>query len=173
MVLNGLNREAEILCYMMMDTGARESELIGLDEADFFLDDPVPHIWIRKNAIRSLKTKDSDRKIPLVGMSLWAARRIYPSGLLRYHASPDTASSTVNKYLTENNLRPTPKHSLYSLRHTFKDRLRDAGAPEEIIDELMGHKKAGPKYGRGHLLEKKQQWLQKIAFKVPEALKST
>lgn len=51
-------------------------------------------------------------------------------------------------------MRPSPSNTLYSLRHTFKDRLRDIGAPEEIIDELMGHKTRGPKYGRGHLLEK-------------------
>ncbi|MEW8332977.1 MAG: hypothetical protein AB2692_18730, partial [Candidatus Thiodiazotropha sp.] len=61
----------------------------------------------------------------------------------------------------------TPKHTLYSLRHTFKDRLRDAQAPEEIIDELMGHKKSGPKYGRGHILERKYEWMEKIAFQPP------
>lgn len=168
--LDGLNEDARMLCFMMMDTGARESEIIGLEESDFFLDEPVPHIWIRKNDIRNLKTKGSDRKIPLAGISLWAAKQIYPRGLSRYHGNPDSASTAINRYLTENNLRPTPKHSLYSLRHTFKDRLRDAGAPEEVIDELMGHKKSGPKYGRGHLLEKKYAWLQKIAYKVPMAL---
>ena len=63
-------------------------------------------------------------------------------------------------------MRPSPSNTLYSLRHTFKDRLRDIGAQEEIIDELMGHKTRGPKYGRGHLLEKKYEWLQRIAFDV-------
>ena len=69
-------------------------------------------------------------------------------------------------YFRENDLKPTPAHSLYSLRHTFKDRLRDAGAPEEVIDELMGHKKSGPKYGRGHMLENKYEWLKRIEFSV-------
>ena len=73
---------------------------------------------------------------------------------IRYHRQS-------NKYLRENDLKPTPDHSLYSLRHTFKDRLRDAGAQEEVIDELMGHKKSGPKYGRGHILESKLKWLEK------------
>ena len=36
----------------------------------------------------------------------------------------------------------------------------------EIIDELMGHKKSGPKYGRGHILERKYEWMLKIAFEV-------
>jgi hypothetical protein len=66
----------------------------------------------------------------------------------------------VNSLVPENG-----GHTLYSLRHCFKDRLRDAEAPEEIIDELMGHKTRGPKYGRGHQLEKKLKWMQKIAFR--------
>ena len=162
--------EARMLVYFMMDTGARENELIGLDpEQDFFLDASVPHIWIRKNKLRGLKTKNSDRKIPLVGISLWAARQVFPFGFKKYHENPDTASNKINKYLRENNLKPTGEHTLYSLRHTFKDRLRDAGAPEEVIDELMGHIKNGVQYGRGHTLETKHKWLQKIAYKVPES----
>lgn len=49
---------------------------------------------------------------------------------------------------------PTSDHTLYSLSHTFKDRLRDVGAPEEVVNELMGHASDTPRYGRGHLLEK-------------------
>lgn len=163
--LEGLNEDARMLAYMMIETGARESEIIGLTPDDFFLDQSVPYIWIRKNEIRSLKTKTSERQIPLVGISLLAAKKIAKNGgLVRYQKTPDTASATINKYFRENKLKPTPKHTLYSLRHAFKDRLRDTGAPEEVIDELMGHKKAGPKYGRGHLLEAKYKWLEKIVL---------
>ncbi|MCH6256798.1 tyrosine-type recombinase/integrase [Puniceicoccaceae bacterium K14] len=160
----GLNEDARMLVYMMIETGARESEIIGLSPDDFFLDRDVPYIWIRKNDIRSLKTKTSERQIPLVGISLLAARKISTTGILRYQKNPDSASATINKYLRENELKPTSKHTLYSLRHSFKDRLRDSQAPEEVIDELMGHKKAGPKYGRGHLLEAKHEWLTKIVL---------
>ncbi len=162
--LAGLNLDARMIVYLMAETGARESELIGLLPEDFFLEEAIPYIWIRKNRIRTLKTRTSDRRIPLVGISLIAAKEVANSGIVKYQNNPDGASATINKYLRENNLKPTPKHTLYSLRHTFKDRLRDVQAPEEVIDELMGHKKAGPKYGRGHLLETKYEWLQKIAF---------
>ncbi|MEM7602595.1 MAG: tyrosine-type recombinase/integrase, partial [Verrucomicrobiota bacterium] len=165
--LDGLNEEARQLIAVMIETGARESEIIGLMPEDFFLDAEVPHIWIRKNEVREIKTQSSDRKIPLVGIALEAARRFSETGMLRYQPSPDGASSTINKYLRENGLKPTPKHTLYSLRHCFKDRLRDAGAPEEVILELMGHAKHGPQYGRGHKLETKETWLQKIAFTRP------
>ncbi|WP_309385669.1 tyrosine-type recombinase/integrase [Cerasicoccus frondis] len=165
--LAGMNEAARMLAYMMIETGARESELIGLEAQDFFLDADVPHIWIRKNGLRDLKTPQSDRRIPLVGISLMAAQQVYPDGFSRYHTHPESASAAANKYLKENNLRPTPRHTLYSLRHTFKDRLRDAGAPEEVIQELMGHRKHGPQYGRGHTLETKLKWLEQIAFNAP------
>ena len=138
--LEGLNSEACLLIFAMADTGARESELIGLRKEDIFLHDPIPHIWIRAQKKRALKTLTSERKIPLVGASLFAFKQL-PTGFTHYR-NADTASTTINKYLRENNLKPTPSHSLYSLRHTFKDRLRDAETPEEIIDELMGHKKS-------------------------------
>jgi len=166
-VLNGLNDDARMLVYLMAETGARPSEIIGILPEEFFLDEAVPHFLIQENEIRTLKTKTSERKIPLVGIGLIVARKIAKTGLTRYWKNPDSASGTISKYLRENDLTATPKHALYSLRHTFKDRLRDAGAPEEVIDELMGHKKFGPKYGRGHMLESKHEWLQKIAFDPP------
>ena len=162
--LEGLNAEARLLIFAMADTGARESELIGLRAEDIILENDIPYIWIRPQKNRALKTPTSERKIPLVGSSLFAFKEL-PNGFTHYR-NADTASTTINKYFRENDLKPTPGHSLYSLRHTFKDRLRDAQAPEEIIDELMGHKKSGPKYGRGHILERKYEWMKKIAFKI-------
>jgi len=163
--LTGLNHEARLLVMAMSDTGARESELIGLRPEDIFLNEEIPYIWIQSYEGNELKTPSSNRKIPLVGASLYAFRNL-TRGFIHYQ-NADTASSTINKYLRENDLKPSARHTLYSLRHTFKDRLRDIGAPEEVIDELMGHKKSGPKYGRGHLIEKKYQWLNEIAFLPP------
>lgn len=162
-VLSGLNDEARALFYMMADTGARVAEITGLLPEDICLDTDIPYIHIRSNSRGGLKTTQSERQIPLVGVSLQAAK-LYPEGLSRY-ANADSVSTTINKYLRENDLNPTKDHSLYSLRHTFKDRLRDVQAPEEVIDNLMGHKSRGPKYGRGHILETKLEWLERIAFK--------
>ena len=58
----------------------------------------------------------------------------------------------------------TPKYSVYSLRHSFKDRLKDVECPEEMIDELMGHKIDKPKYGDGYGLRLKLKNIQAIAF---------
>jgi integrase len=162
--LDGLNDEARALVYFMADTGARVVEITGLMPEDIHLNAPIPYIHIRSNERGGLKTQQSERQIPLVGAALHAAK-MYPEGLSRY-ANADSVSTAINKYLRENDLNPDSGQSLYSLRHTFKDRLRDIQAPEEVIDNLMGHKSRGPKYGRGHILETKLEWLQKIAFSI-------
>ncbi len=164
--LHGLNERDRLVIMAMADTGARESEIFGLAAEDIFLDEKIPFIWIRPREGHNLKTATSERKIPLVGTALYAFQQS-PGGFF-HKGNPDVFSNIANNYLKDNNLKPTPQHSVYSLRHTFKDRLRDIEAPEEIIDELMGHKKSGPKYGRGHKLETKYKWLQKIAFKTSE-----
>ncbi len=153
-------------CVIMIiaDTGARLSEIFGLLPTDIYLDDDIPFISIRPRQGYELKTKSSERKIPLVGSALLAFKK-FPNGF-EHTGNPDSFSGNVNKRLTKHNLRPTPQHSIYSLRHTFKDRLIDIEAPEEIIDDLMGHKKSGPKYGRGHKLETKHKWLKKIAYDI-------
>jgi integrase len=161
--LDGLSARDSSVVLAMADTGARLAEIFGLEPEDIKLESEIPHIWIRPREGYSLKTKTSERKIPLVGTALEAFKS-FPEGF-EHLGNPDVFSNIVNKYLTANNLRPTPQHSIYSLRHTFKDRLRDIEAPEEIIDDLMGHKKSGPKYGRGYKLETKYKWLKSIAFK--------
>jgi integrase len=163
--LDDLNEEARALIYIMADTGARVVEVTGLMADDIRLDAPIPYIHIRSNKRGGLKTGDSDRQIPLVGAALYGAKMI-PKGMERY-TNADSVSTLINKYLRHHDLSTSEGQSLYSLRHTFKDRLRDAQAPEEIIDNLMGHRSRGPKYGRGHILETKREWLQKIAFLPP------
>ncbi|HEY9177506.1 MAG TPA: DUF6538 domain-containing protein [Flavipsychrobacter sp.] len=163
--ISNMKEVYQMIIMVMADTGAREAEIFGLAAQDIYLDAPVPYIHIRSRKGYQLKTATSERKIPLVGTALYAFKK-YPAGF-NHAGNPDTFSTSVNKFLTENNLKPTPRHSVYSLRHTFKDRLRDIGAPEELIDSLMGHKKAGPQYGRGHKLETAHEWLRKIAYSAP------
>jgi hypothetical protein len=118
---------------------------------------------------RQLKTDHSEREVPLVGYAL-AAMKLHPNGFPRYRDNADALSALVNDVLLEKKLRPTKKHSLYSLRHTFEDRLTDIDAPDKVIATLMGHKWARPKYGRGPKLEQKLRWMEKIAFKPPAHL---
>ena len=166
--LGGLNEDARLVLFVMADTGLRPSEVVNLQTNAIALDDPVPHVKILPEG-RRLKTKDSQREIPLVGAAL-AAMRQRPNGFPRYRDKSSVLSATVNKYLSENNLRPSKDHTVYSLRHSFKDRLIGAEAPDSLIDNLMGHKTYKPKYGLGHGLDLKLKYLQRIAFRPPASL---
>ena len=88
----------------------------------------------------------------------------------RYRDKSSSMSGTLNKYLKENDLRPTCEHTVYSLRHSFKDRLVAAEAPDSLIDSLMGHRTGKPKYGKGPSLELKLKFLEQIAFTSPARL---
>lgn len=163
--LMSLNPEARWMIWAMADTGAGVNELSGLDPSDVHLAGTIPYIDIRKNQHRSLKTKSRARKIPLVGASLMAFRAM-PGAFPIYRGRNVALSSTINKYLRENGLMPSPAHTLYSLRHTFQERLTAAEVPEMLQAELMGHRFSRPKYGGDVPLAHKCEWLERIAFKV-------
>ena len=65
------------LIALISDTGMRLSEALGSKVSDIKLDEEIPYLNITPNSARRLKTKSSERQIPLVGSSLWAARQIY------------------------------------------------------------------------------------------------
>ena len=164
-VSKGLNNEAKLLIFAMADTGARIGELTGLEKDDIILNTDVPYIKIRPNQTRVLKTPQSERDLPLVGASLYAFKEL-GGPFKRYFGKPDLISNTINKYCRENNLFPSKHHSLYSLRHSFEDRLTAVEPPDKVQAALMGHKYVRPRYGAGPSLEQKRFWLEKIAFNI-------
>lgn len=159
--LDGLNAEARCIMLGMVNTGYRPSEGAMLTAAQIRLDTNIPHIKI-EGVGRTLKTNSSKRIIPLVGISLEAFRQ-FPNGFPRYADNPGL-SDTINKYLRENKLLQTEKHSLYSLRHSFEDRMLKVGVDERIRMDLMGHKIKREKYGAGADLEHMQRVVQQIAL---------
>ena len=160
--LDELNEEARDAVYAMMETGARPSEIVNLTAAQIVLDAPIPFIRIRAEG-RVLKTEHSERDIPLVGLALDAMRR-HPDGFPRYFDKGSSLSATLMKHFGKHELLPTDKHKIYSFRHSFKDRLKAVEAPEELIDEMMGHRTDKPKYGDGYGLGLKLKYLQLIAL---------
>jgi integrase len=163
--LADLNDEARDVVYVVMETGARPSEIINLSEARIVLDAPIPYIRIEAED-RLLKTEHSERDVPLVGMELDAMRR-HPEGFPRYFDKGSNLSATLMKHFKKRELLPTDKHSIYSFRHSFKDRLKAVETPEELIDEMMGHAIDKPKYGDGYGLKLKLKYLQAICLTPP------
>ena len=160
--LEGLNEEARAILLAMVNTGARPSELAALTGPCIRLDGKVPHISIEP-VERQLKTARAKRIIPLAGVSLEAMRG-FPDGFPRYRAEPATLSGTVNSYLSENGLKESPAHTLYSLRHSFEDRMLAKGVDERIRRDLMGHRLTREGYGKGATLEHLGKVIQTIAL---------
>lgn len=155
---------------LMCDTGLRLSEALGLHKDDVRLDADIPHLIIAPRPWRRLKTASSERNVPLVGNALWASQRAYRAseeGYLfpRYIRDQSTlsnsASAAMNKWLKQNVSNELVVHSL---RHAFRDRLRNVGTPTDVIDVVGGWARAGigETYGRGHSLITIEKWMQKI-----------
>ena len=161
--LIGLNDEARAILLGMINTGYRPSEAIGLTDDRIRLDDEVPHISIAPTADRQIKNRTSRREIPLAGVSLEVFRD-FPNGFSRYRSKPATLSATVNKFLRENGLMESDQHVMYSLRHSFEDRMLRAGIDERVRRELMGHSLGRQKYGQAGGLEFKADQLRGMAL---------
>lgn len=166
--LAGLNVEARMVIYVIADTGLRPSEILNLNSGTIFIDAPIPYVRVLPDG-RRLKTEHSEREVPLVGCALAAMRKMR-DGFKHYHDNSSGFSAAANKFLLENDLRPTLDHTVYSLRHSFKDRLVAIEAQDSLIDSLMGHDSKKPRYGKGPSLELKLKYLKQIALKPPRTL---
>ncbi len=147
------------LIALLSDTGMRLGEGAGLLKSDININSEIPHIRLIPHPWRRLKTRGSERYIPLVGASLWACKRIleYNNDSIyafpRYTSSKEcntySASAALNKWLKEKLSNP---YVIHGFRHSFRDRLREVECPSEVIDQLGGWslKSVGQGYGNGY-----------------------
>ena len=156
---------------LVSDTGMRLGEGVGLLKSDINLDCEIPHIDLKPHPWRTLKTKSSQRCIPLIGASLWASKRILENNNDSIYAFPrytshiktntNSASAALNKWLKE---KLTDNYVIHGFRHGFRDRLRAVECPSEIIDQLGGWslRSVGQGYGKGYKLSVLSKWLLKL-----------
>jgi|TARA_B110000908_G_C10202313_1_gene425945 integrase len=161
--LSGLNDEARDVFLICINTGMRPSEVCNLRKDQILVgpDVNIPYVSVEPVG-REVKSGRAVREIPLVGVSLEAMRRNL-DGFPRYRDN-DNFSALVNKYLRKNGLAETPEHTVYSLRHSFGDRLTNHGATERVDRDLMGHRLSREEYGDGASLETKLEVLEAISF---------
>lgn len=166
------NRDTFLAFPILGETGARLAEVVGLRWQDVDLVegrlDIVPH------SLRRLKTKSSERSVPLVDRALIALERlkegqknnsefVFPRWLRTDEFAATHASNTLNGILK----RRFPNLTCHCFRHTFRDRLRAVNAPVELADALGGwrhSRSVGSNYGHGYSLEFKRHWMEKLAL---------
>ncbi len=158
------------LIALISDTGMRLIEAAGLHINDLKLDEEIPYLDIKPHPWRSLKTRGSQRQVPLVGASLWAAQRIkanasscfaFPRYTDNTRCNANSASNALNKWLHANFRKDIVIHGF---RHAMRDLLRAVGCPSEMIDQIGGWSKrsVGEGYGEGYLLPQKIQHIAKL-----------
>jgi integrase len=162
-----INAEERRIIFLLIETGLRPVEACNLSRKTIVLDHAIPHVQVRPDG-RQLKTEQSERDIPLVGVALMAMR-LQPDGFPRYRERANELSAAVNKAFNSRGLRPNGE-SMYSLRHAFKDRMRQARFEDELMDELMGHKTDKPAYGEGYSLKVKATALKGMALRPPRSV---
>jgi len=158
------------LIALVSDTGMRLAEAVGLAIDDIKLDHEYPHLILQQHPWRPLKTATSERLVPLVGASLWAARRIveaqsgpyvFPRYTTEARANANHASAALNKWLKNH----APEGCvIHSFRHSMRDRLRAVQCPFDIVNQIGGWATAGVgnAYGHGYELDVLHGWMEKV-----------
>ena len=161
--------EMRWLLALISDTGMRLAEAVGLHKDDIILDAPLPYIDLKPHYWRRLKTKSSARHMPLVGASLWAARRLqthdssyaFPRYCDGKICNANSASAALNKWMKK---VISDYVVVHGLRHSLRDRLRAVECPSDIIDAIGGWTTTGigHAYGNGYTVEVLAKWMKKI-----------
>ena len=159
------------LIALISDTGMRLAEGAGLLKQDFIgLDTGQPYVLVTKHPWRNLKTAGSERKIPLVGEALWAAKRIVEAdnasdfAFPRYNRTSTTAANSASAALNKWLKQYVPEGcTMHSFRHSMRDRLRAVQCPSDITDQIGGWTTdgVGQGYGSGYPMSVLKEWLEK------------
>jgi len=149
----------KLLMPLLGETGCRLAEIVGLELQDIDMQNDLIHI--RPNSIRRLKTRNSERTLPLMGYAKVAMqlalkqaddRHLYPRFLKEGTCRATHASNALGKWLKKD----FDGLTAHCLRHTFRDRLRAVECPLELLDQVGGWTSIGTigsKYGQGYDLD--------------------
>jgi len=160
--------QIKLLMPLLGETGCRLAEIVGLRLEDIDLENDLIHI--RPNSARRLKTRNSQRTLPLVGYAKLAIEEalkhsddqyLFPRYIKNGVCKADHASAALGKWL-KNDFNGLTAHCL---RHTFRDRLRALECPMYMIDQIGGWKSVssiGNSYGRGHQTEKIFEFIRRL-----------
>jgi integrase len=155
---------------IQINTGMRVSEVTGLLKSDIKTDpNGILYVDIAPHPHRSLKTKSSRRRIPLVGISKTAVEKrlsdprnkteyLFPRWIKDGQLQSTSAANAVNKRYKE--------ITSHQHRHSLNTRLRRVNAPEYFLEKIQGHSPLGMsgRYGKDDLIPEQLAWLEKVAL---------
>ncbi len=142
-------------------TGCRPSEIGGLRAEDLSLETEVPYAMVRWGDDRRLKTLDSERRVPLIGAALEAARRARArrkTGWLFPSLAPGSSklndnqaiSARINAVIRRAGVASSPRLVCYSFRHTVAAALdQTPGIAHAVRERVLGRRRA--QYGAREL----------------------
>ena len=159
--------DVTLLIQMLYATGARIAEIAGLTWKCVHWTAELPHISIRDLPHRSLKTKQSERLIPLTGSAAEAVivlrklhgrdKYVFPRWNQTGKTNATAASAAVKKRLG---------FGSHSFRHLLATKMRMAEVPELTQRMILGHTSEGSghydKYGEMLALETKRTALNNV-----------
>lgn len=167
-----LDDDLRWLVALVSDTGMRLAEAAGMSRDDFVeAADGSLAARVRPHPWRRLKTKSSERDVPLEGEALWAAHRIlaqqtsskfaFPRYNKKETTNANSASAALNKWIKEHASKGC---SMHSFRHSMRDRLRAVECPADIVDQIGGWQTdgVGHGYGKGYPLEVLRKWVRLV-----------
>jgi integrase len=162
---------SRLAALMQLNTGMRISEPVLARLDDLVLDHSIPHIWVKRNELTDRKTLTSIRCIPLLGVSLEAAKELHrrareqnSNWLIPQYANEignSTCSATLNKCMKHLNFRT------HMFRHAFIDRLKACGdIPVPIAESITGHGRNASEFANygsvGYTLAQKKAVIERI-----------
>lgn|GEM_PF-3262563 len=144
-------------------SGARLTEICGLELEDIGREKDVDFFFIRPNSTRKLKTKASRRKIPVHSKLIeWGfldyvehqrktnRNRVFDQVNAKGHTISSAWSAWWGRYIRKVVGIEDSRIKFHSFRHTARRELLDKEVNELLIDAIMGHSngKVSERYGR-------------------------
>jgi integrase len=160
--------QIKLLMPLLGETGCRLAEIVGLKLEDIDLENDLIHI--RPNSARRLKTRSSQRTLPLFGYAKLAMEKavkhtddthLFPRYVRDKKCNATHASNALNKWLKKD----FDGLTAHCLRHTFRDRLRAVECPLELVDQIGGWRyvtTVGASYGKGYGIQNLIDWIRRI-----------
>ena len=125
-------------------TGMRRSGIVALRWDDLHLDATTPHLIVRQD--RAGQSKSTEHIVPLIPDAVrllhsLAARRSAPDERL-FGLDGRSFTQNVRRACNRAGIPPAERATLHQQRHEFVSKAREAGVPDAVIREAIGHRDA-------------------------------